>query len=302
MSSYPYPPTKPGDDQHDHPKPCADCDVSGFDDVNCEVEGITAESEYLKQYKEKLAGRRKAFDTARTAYDKARHDVATDLAAITHQLKRLREQLECQVDEEKRRCLTDAWHEVREQLERCGGEQGCCVTDEQCDFGYELGEHPKAPQIRALIEDFDRRVVAAEWCFDEVLVKEPDELVKRVADLKAFVEAIAAEVADQKTTDYSHAFAELLWAEYRRHKVWLGFDEHSEYADCLCLALNCSLNGRRALAKLTGVVATLDCKDKGIRDRCDWLKGHVVDEILAACRRICPPRHDEGSPAQASAG
>ena len=80
MSSYPYPQTKPDDEPHGRHNPCADCDVSGFDDVNCEVEGITAESEYMKQYKDKLAARRKAFDTARTAYDKARHDVAADLA------------------------------------------------------------------------------------------------------------------------------------------------------------------------------------------------------------------------------
>lgn len=281
MSSYPYPQTKPAGPEHEH-RPCADCDLSGFDSVNCEIEGITAESDYMKLHKEKFATRRKQFDSARTAYDKARGEVAADLAQISQQLSRLRDQLECHLDEQTRQCLTEAWQDVAEQLRNCGGEQGCCVTEEQCRFEYDLGQEPKAPDIRALLEDFERRVVAAEGCFDKVLAAEPEELKKRIANLKTYIAAIAA---DPKTVDYSRAFAELLWAEHRRDKVWLGFDDVNEYAECLCLALTCSLEGRRAIAKLTGVLATLNCKDQGVTDRCTWLRDHVVEEILAGCRR-----------------
>jgi hypothetical protein len=296
MSSYPYPQTKGADRPR---KPCADCNMSDFDSHNCEVEGITAESEYLKPHKVTFAARRKAFDTARTAYDTTRDEVGADLKQIKDKLRRLREQLECQLDDKGRRCLHDAWHEVKGQLEKCGGESGCCVTEEQCDFGYQLGDEPTAPGIRALLEDFERRTKAAEACFDDVLVKEPDELKARVATLKTFVDEIDAAVANPKTTDYSRPFAQLLWAEHRRRTVWLGFDDPTEYVNCLCLALNCSLNGRRALAKLTGMLATLDCRDRETAGRCAWLESHVVEEILAACQRICPPRTEE-TPSQSS--
>jgi hypothetical protein len=289
-SSYQYPETKPEEPEK---KPCADCDLSDFDSVNCQVEGIAAEAEYMQKYQEDLKRRRTQFDTVRTAYDTARLEVAADLAQISEQLKKLRDQLECQLDEKKRMCLKDAWGEVAEQLEKCGGEQGCCVTEDQCKFEWQFVKKPTAPEVRALIEDFERRVAAAENCFDNVLAKEPEELKKRVADLKALVAAIGATAADPKTTDYSRAFAELLWAEHRRRKIWLGFDDPNDFADCLCLALNCSLRGRRALAKLNGILKTLDCEDKGMADRCAWLKAHVVDEILAACRRICPPDKEE---------
>jgi hypothetical protein len=295
--SYEYPETKPKEPEK---KPCADCDLGDFDSVNCEVEGIAAEAEYMKQYQEDLKRRRTQFDAVRTAYDAARQAVAADLKQISEQLKKLREQLECQLDEKTRTCLVDAWREVAEQLEKCGGEQGCCVTEEQCTFEWQFVKKPTAPEIRALIEDFERRVTAAEKCFDDVLAKEPEELKKRVAELKTFVAAIGATAADTNTTDYSRAFAELLWAEHRRRKIWLGFDDPNDFADCLCLALNCSLKGRRALAKLYGILKTLDCEDKGKETRCTWLKAHVVDEILAACRRICPPEKEEDGQQTAS--
>jgi hypothetical protein len=289
-SSYDSPETKPKEPEK---KPCADCDLSDFDSVNCQVEGIAAEAEYMKKYQDDLKRRRTQFDALRTAYDAARQEVATDLAQITEQLRKLRDQLDCQLDEKKRTCLVDAWAEVAAQLDKCGGEQGCCVTEDQCKFVWQFVKKPTAPEVRALIEDFERRVTAAEKCFDDVLAKEPDDVKKRVADLKAFIEAIGATAADTKTIDYSRAYAELLWAEHRRKKIWLGFDNPNDFADCLCLALNCSLKGRRELAKLNGILKTLDCEDKGNEDRCAWLKAHVVDEILAACRRICPPEKEE---------
>jgi hypothetical protein len=297
-SSYEYP-DKPKEPDK---KPCADCDLTDFDSMNCQVEGIAAEAEYMKKYQEDLKRRRTQFDTVRTAYDAARNAVAEDLALITEQLKKLRDQLECQLDEKKRTCLTDAWREVAGQLEKCGGEQGCCVTEEQCNFEWQFVKKPTAPEVRALIEDFERRVTAAEKCFDDVLAKEPDELKKRVTALKEFVAAIATAAADTKTTDYSRAFAELLWAEHRRRRIWLGFDNPNDFADCLCLALNCSLKGRRALAKLYGELKKLDCEDEKQKDRCTWLKANVVEEILAACRRICPPEKEQGSSRQSEQG
>jgi hypothetical protein len=292
MSSYSYGETKPKEPDGDD-KPCADCDLSGFDSVNCEVEGVAAEAEYMKQHQEKLKQRRSQFDTARTDYDKARTEVAEKLAQIRKKLKRLRDQLECQLSDKKKRCLDDAWTEVAEQLKKCGGEGGCCVTEEQCSFEWELPDEPTAAEIRAFIEDFERRVVKAEDCFDRVLVKEPQELKTRVNELSDYVDKIEKAASDTKTTDYSEVYAQLLWAEHRARKIWLGFDNPSDYVDCLCRALKCSLDGRRALAKLTGLLKTRDCLSKGEEDRCTWLKGHVVEQILAACRRLCPPGNDD---------
>jgi hypothetical protein len=291
---YPQQPPEPCTD----PKPAAECDLSDFDDVGCEVEGIAAEADYMKQHQDKLKQRRAQFDTARSAYDKSRGDVATDLWQIDEHLKRLREQLTCQLQKEQIQCLTDAWGKVAEQLYTCGAAQGCCVTEEQCRFEWSFDENPTAGAIGGLLEDFRRRVEAAETCFDTVLVKEPANLKIRVAELKTFAGGIGGSAAtgtaasgatpSPTSPDYMRAFAQLLWAEYRRENIWLGFETAEEYTDCLCRALTCSLKGRQALARLTSMLAIIDCQAKRLSERCTWLRGNVVEQILADCRRMAP--------------
>jgi hypothetical protein len=292
-------PKDPGDKYPDD-KPCVDCDLSDFDEHNCEVEGTKAEAEYMQTHHEKLKQRREQFDKARTDYETARQGVAADLEWIRNQLKRIRDDLECHLDEKQRNCLQRAWEEVYKRLRKCGGDGGCCVDEDDCRFEWTPGEYPTAPDIRATIEDFERRVKKAEDCFDE-LVKEPEELKDRVSKLKEFVTELAKPASQEAKKDYLRDFAKLLWAEYRLKQIWLGFDTVNEYVDCLCLALNCSLQGRRALAKLHGVLKTLECREAREKDRCAWLKKNVVEEIVAACRRICPPDRPEPPPTYTAA-
>jgi hypothetical protein len=289
----------------DKDKPYADCDLKGFDDLNCKVAGIAAEADYMKKYQDKLTERRAKFDAARSAYEQARTAVAADVTAIGEQIERIGSQLECQVNEKDSKCLKEAWEEVRKQLDRCGGDRGCCVTPKDCNFDTpyasdeddsgEEADDKKAAQIQVTIAEFEKRVTKAEKCFDDVMIKEPDALKGRVKDLKDFVEQIGNVSSDPKKGDYARAYAQLLWARQRLSDLWRGFANANDYSDCLCLALNCSLVGRRTLSKLTGTLTALNCRSDREAARCTWLKTHVVDEIIAICRRKRPPDKPDGN-------
>jgi hypothetical protein len=279
---------RPADRSKDE-KPCATCDLSDFDENSCDVEGMDAEAEYMKKLSEKLKTRRTQYDTVRAAYATARQDVAADLKQIEQQLKRIKEQLVCQLGEDERECLTEAWHTVRDRLEDCGHAGGCCVDEHDCTFEWTPAVPPSAPQIMATIEDFDGRVARAEACFDDVLAKEPDNLKKRVAELKTDVAQLATDTGATEGADYRRLYARYLWAKHRFHGIWLGFDTVTAFVDCLCLALNCSLQGRRAIARLTGALATLNCVERQRKARCDALVKNVWQEIVAECDRQCPP-------------
>lgn len=296
--------TTPHDHDHDpNHEPCVECDVTGFDDLQCDGEGVTAEAEYLGEHREQLTERRSQFDGARTNYEAARNAAAEHLTWIDRQLARIRDQIECQLSEERRGCLDEAWEHVRRDLESesCGGDTACCAP-ENCDFELDLDEDATSADIQALIDRFDKLVEKAESCFD-ALIGEPEALADRITTLRDYVEQLATAVCDTDAPDFEHAYAKLLWAEYRRNTIWLRFDAADDYVDCLCRALNCSLKGRRALAKLAGMLATIECREQREHERCNWLREHVVEEVLAKCRRLRPPdTYDKDEGHEQSAG
>jgi hypothetical protein len=266
--------------------PCGDgdgggggsCDLGAYDGLSCEVDGVAAEAEYLKKYKDKILARRTQFDTARSDYQKM-------LTAVKDQLTELKaffadpDNLFCQVDAADRKCLRDAWATVRKELEACGGSTGgCCVSEEDAKFEFELGENPTVAEIQALIVRFDAQVTRVEACFD-TLIGEPGALRARVDKLLALMK----QIKDDK--DLRHGFALMLWGQDQLVVVHGGFAGASTFEECLCTALNASLDGRRTLAHLANLQAVSSCKDAARTKRCTWLREQVVDEIVNRCQR-----------------
>jgi predicted nuclease with TOPRIM domain len=294
--------TYPSSREHDHPhgerprKGCPECDLGALDDLKCVAEGVKAQADYNASKQTELDARRTQFDGARDAYSEARASVREDVKTIRDQLTRIRDQLVCQLPEDVLECLKDAWEEVRERLEYCGMPTGCCIDDD-CEFDDSC-ENVSTDDLEKRKAEYERRVKAAEECFDQ-LIKEPADLKERVAKLKADVEALAKD-----TSDVRKSYARFLWYWRRLEDIWLGFEHASEYHDCLCQALMCSVKGHRAIGVLVGEIAVRACRERSEKARCDWLKTHVVDEILARCHKHPKPKpygDEEEPPKQSTA-
>lgn len=291
-TSYPEQ-TRPDRDHEHHEPPCEDCDLSGVDDLACESKGVADRAKYIADHDAALKDRRAKYDTTRAAYQTARATVAADVTGIRKDLHQIREQLRCQLDRETLECLDEAWIEVSERLERCGEPRtGCCV--DECDFDDECEGHEDDDihELTARIARIDRRVTAAEDCFD-ALAGEPAALTKRVADLRAAVNALLTEISDPKTVDPKHAYATLRWLWHRYDDIWWGFPRVRDFQDCLCQALTCSVTGRRVLGILVGRLGVLECRKDAEDQRCETLRTHVVEEVLEACARVCRPDRDD---------
>ncbi|MQY12610.1 hypothetical protein SRB5_27460 [Streptomyces sp. RB5] len=294
--------TRPDRDHHHcapHPE---DCDLSGVDDLACESRGVADRAKYIADHEAALKERRATYDTTRTAYTTARAAAAADVAAIRKDLHRIREQLHCQLDQDTTECLDEAWDEIRERLGHCGvPHAGCCVED--CDFDEECAGHEDdtIDELTARITRIDGRVTAAEACFD-ALTGEPAALTARVAGLRTAVDALLTEISDPKTVDPKHAYATLRWLWSRYDGIWWGFPRVRDFQDCLCRALTCSVTGRRLLGVLTGRLGVLKCRKEAADQRCETLRTHVVDEVLAAYARRCRPCPDGGSGSGSGSG
>jgi hypothetical protein len=255
-----------------------DCDLAAYDDLSCTVDGISAEAEYLKKYKDKIIERRSKFDTTRTTYQQMLATVEPSITALRKFLADPDAAL-CQVDADDRRCLKDAWESVKQELEACGSDEGgCCVSAADRTFDARLDDTPTVPEIQALIARYEDQVGRVEACFDR-LATEPAELKKRVDALEALVKQI------KENKDLRQAYAQMLWAGYGLTTVYGGFANAASFENCLCIALNASLEGRRKLAWLSGQLAVLTCKAKARTTRCTWLRAHVVEEIVNRCRQ-----------------
>jgi hypothetical protein len=279
---------QPGQQSPQHPEPGPACDVGALDDLACESEGVKAQAEYTASKEADRLRRRAAFDTARTEYATARSDASVQVNELRHRLDQLRDQLRCRLSRRVIDCLEEAWDEVWDELRKCQVvEVGCCLDDdEQCEF--ETGcEGVSDQDLLTRKAAYERRVKAAEDCFD-ALVGEPAKLTARVAELKSEVDAIATEAADPDA-DVKKIYARLLWTWRRLQDVWVGFDDAGDFLDCLCRGLTCSVRGHKAIAVIVGELAVRACRKRGEHARCDELRSHVVEEILSAFLRVCPP-------------
>jgi hypothetical protein len=275
MANSPYQ-TKP---PHIPEPPPYSCTVDDLDDIQCEASGYKARSEYMEQYAPELKERRTKFDTARKDYPPARTGAESDVVEIRKRLAYIVEQLKCSLDDDVEECLENARREVWEKLHECGDDVGCCVGDCECD--YSLDEETSA--LYAKTKEIETKVGKAEACFDR-LAAEPTELPKRVKALKTAVDALAEKLGGEpKKADTRRSYAWALVYKQQLKDIWLGFGDVNAYIDCLCRGLGCSVRGRTALAALAGERAVRECKDQKGKERCDWLRANVVEEILAKC-------------------
>jgi hypothetical protein len=284
---------RPDRDYEHREPPGEDCDLSGVDELACESKGVADRAKYIADHAAALQDRRTKYDTTRAAYTTARATVAADVAALRKDLRQIREQLRCQLDGETLECLDEAWAEVAGRLEDCGEPRtGCCV--EECHFDDECEgyEDDDIDQLTARIAGIEGRVTAAEACFD-ALAGEPAALARRVADLRAAVDALLTEISDPKTVDPKHAYATLRWLWHRYDDIWWGFPRVHDFQDCLCTALKCSVTGRRVLGILVGRLGVLKCRKDAEDQRCETLRTHVVEEVLEACARMYRPDRDD---------
>ena len=276
------------------PEPEPECDLGELDDLQCDAAGIKRQAEVMAQYAPKLEERRKQFDEARKGYATSRAAATTVVKEIRNQLDYIIEQLKCTLKEEAVNCLDQAYEEVRDRLEECRGPTptGCCIQ-EPCEFDTGVEGVP-TPELRARIAETDRTADDAEACFDS-LAGEPKALTDRVMALKADVEALAGKLGGDPTkAEPARTYAEALMAKQRLDDIWKGFTDVDEFVDCLCRALVCSVQGRKAQAILEGELAVRECKDDKARARCDWLANNLLEEILAAYLKLCPPEPNGG--------
>jgi hypothetical protein len=279
------------------PRECPDCRPGALDPLRCRAEGVKAEAAYDEQHKDGPSPEK--YETARLEYGKARHDARPVVAEVRDQLTHITDQLRCLIDDsETVECLDEAWLEVKERLEVCDPQLGCCVDDEG-DFDTEVSECG-IETLKARIAEYEHRTDAAEACFTKLLA-EPQALTQRVAALQAEVAGITSTsgsddtAADQQgqtaAPDYKRQYAAALVARRHLEEIWWGFDHPHDYVDCLCLALRISLRGRVALSRLNGELAVRTCRQKARHDRCEHLREKIAEAIIEEYVRRCHPRH-----------
>ena len=270
--------------------PCPDCDPSLLDDLKCRAKGIQAQAEYNAQKMEELTQARTQFDSARSAYSAARTAAAPIVQELRHQLAQVIDQLKCLVDDDGEiRLLDRAYATIKERLEECGDTSGCYFEDD-CDFDGDVHDCPPE-DIAGKIADIDRRTKAAKAAFVD-LIAEPTNLPKRVTDLQAEVNAIVTKMAaDPRTVDFKQLYAAALVARRHLAAIWRGFEHVNAYVDCLCAALTCQLKGHTAISVLTGRAAVHKCHREAAEARCEHLRTHTVDEVMAEYIRLRSSDH-----------
>jgi hypothetical protein len=265
---------------------CPECDLKALDDLKCETERITKEASVTEESLDRLNTMRTEFDEAKTAYIGARSDAETALVAIDEQIDRLKSTIECLFEDKKDRveCLKASYETVKQSLAECEvGTAGCCVSANDCEYTWEVPDE----ELASRIQEYTKKVAKAEACFDE-LKGEPTALPERVTALQGSVSSVAEDVcADDKKSDWKGLYARFLKVLDDRGQIWHGFEGVAAYVDCLCLALTCVLKGKKALAKLEGQRAYVDCRESAKETRCQLIREHMIEEVIAEYERTC---------------
>lgn len=258
-----------------------DRDLEELDRLHCRAVGDQKRYEYESSaaVEPAMRTREDQYKTSQTAYLNARQTAQQQVKDARTEIAKLIDQLRCMIGGDQAK-LDQAWHEVRLRLQRCTGTPHSCLSDEDCYFQTDVDEVPTA-QLRARQQDYDQRVTRAEALFD-ALIGEPTALAARVSTLQSEVTALVTET-DSTTADHRLTYAKALVANFHAtdEQIWLGFPIVNLYDDCLRKCLRCSIVGRRALTVIIGELAIRDCFQAKDKARCDWLVGHLAEEIFA---------------------
>lgn len=264
---------------------CSGCQTD-LSDVKCEAEGIAAQAAYNAETQPALLAAETTYAEARKKYREQRCLIYTEVADLKNQAKHQLERARCLIRQEHVvECLEDAWKKVKEELESCAKPPCCGELD--CTFSTDTDDLD-GQQLDNLIADVTKRVEEAKTCFTE-LAAEPDALSQRLADLKAEIAKINAMLADDPAkVDPKSVWAQARVAHWHAKHFWRDFDKISDYVDCLCAALSCWSKGTQALSVLKRVNAVRDCQEQAADDRCETVRTHTVEEILAWYDKLCP--------------
>ena len=295
---------------------CPDCRPETLDRFSCQAEGVAARAKYHEDHKNGPSSER--YEAARLEYGKARHAVEDDVQAVDEQLGDLTDKLRCDIDSESVvDDLDRAWEQIKKRLRKCQPRLGCRLSD---DYRFDTDVPPRGLEvIKARIAEYEYLTSEAEKVFDE-LVAEPERLKTRVKDLQEEVNKIERErrgaepgvpkpgpKGDEKkaTTedpDFKRLYARAVVAGVHLEEVWWGYDELRDYVECICLALRISLEGRAALAWLTGELAERVCRRNARQLRCKKLNDNVIDAIIERYVRIRTRRPKPHQPAESGYG
>ncbi|WP_018353256.1 hypothetical protein [Longispora albida] len=283
---------------------CGDCQPGLIDCLRCRTQAIARQAEYNATAQPELEAAQKAYEEARRAYRAKRRDVSLEVQDLRHENKRLLDRLRCLIKQESVvRCLDDAWCEIAGELDTCTGTPICCsekvtpapeVPDVDWDCGAPLLTDDEYEALEAGATAHRNRADKFKACF-ESLVKEPEELGKRVQEIRAAIDAITAGLAaDSATVDLKELYAKALVARRHLRLVWNGFNEAKDYADCLCRTLTCWSSASAAISKLLGRLAFEECRRAADQARCEELRKNTVDQILTRYEKLCPQDDCEG--------
>ncbi|HEY5849060.1 MAG TPA: hypothetical protein VIT42_19935 [Microlunatus sp.] len=286
-------------DDHDDCAPsddCEGCDPDLINDLACRAEGIAAQAVYNAVEQPPVQQALLDYATAREAYRTARSAAAPEVQELRHQVKQLIERIRCMITQESVvECLDRAYRCICRRLKACGDDGGCC-TDEDCEFDTRCPDD--YAELVARIADYQTRLAADKACF-ATLIAEPAALTQRVADRKAEIEVILADLnGDPATLDLKKAYVSALVAKKHLAQVWNGFASTKDYLDCLCRALTCWTKASEAISILTGHKAVKDCQENARLKRCGDLATNTVEEVLLEYERLCgtdpcPPSDDD---------
>ncbi|MFI5979768.1 hypothetical protein ACIBEA_02705 [Streptomyces sp. NPDC051555] len=282
-----------------HPRPAGtDCDLGAIDDLACSAKGIQRRAEVTQEHLPQLREFQEKLGAARVEYAKARHTAQGDLEVAGEVLDRVREQIRCRITPEQRHCLREAVEEVFEEISECSDGWGCCVDDCDCDFDDGVGEDDTVATLSARIARYTAEVLRDTACFVS-LDGELTALPERAARIRTDAAQLLADAADPVVgKDVVRLYARLLVLRRRIHDAWRGFATVSAYVECLCKVLLCVLKGWQAIAVLEGARAELMCKEESRKAACLRKRNQVVEEVMAAYSRLCPPcppGHGDGS-------
>jgi Hemerythrin HHE cation binding domain len=287
---------QPGQGNNGHNDECPECDPARIDHLKCNAAGVAAQAAYNAQYQDALTAAQAKFREVRDSYRSTRHEVALEVQDMRHQTRRVIDRIKCLIKQERVvHCLDEAWEDVRELLIDCW-KGGCCAKEDEWTF--DIDDCETEAQLKHRIAKYLEHAAKAQQCF-QTLTGEPAALAQRVSDRKADLDAILAQLAgDPAKTDLKRVYAMALVERHNLSTVWNGFNETKDFADRLCRALTCWTEGSVAIAILKGRLAVLECKEQAEKDRCAYIHGHPVDEVLMIYDKNCggdpcPEREDE---------
>ncbi|MEU9078190.1 hypothetical protein [Kitasatospora sp. NPDC048538] len=271
------------------------CDADAIDALACKAQGIRRRADVIQESLKTLEPFKAAFSTAKKDYGAARTAAGHDVKTADAQLKAIREQLRCRLDEEQRDCAERSEQKVQTRIEACAGEPGC--REFPCEFGTEGHKDDPTGKLAGLIAHYRSEIDAASAFFLE-LVAEQTALPQRAARLKADAAQLTADAADPNRSPLE-LYVRLLVLDRAAKGVWNGFPGVQEYVDCLCRTLLHVLKGWEAVAVLEGWRAVRACQDQGREARCKQLREHTVEEVMAEaakCLGDCGPHGGSSGP------